>query len=1374
MNKILKSLITINFLFLICTSNLSAQWTKLPIFQNYFFTEVLFWDINNGWITEASYLGTGNVYNSGVRVLHTSNGGNSWVVDSLPNASGSVNRDICFVDLNNGFISGDDGVWKTTNSGKTWVDVSPKNRIYFAGSTSGTAWFKDKNNGIYVWSNYSDTSRPIHFYRTTNGGATWIDNKQIGYSDLRMGASYYYNGVYYVTGGIGQIWISKDDGKTFSFSNTGNFGFQEDMYVSLDKILIASIDDQGIFPQKGKITISKNFGNTWKFIDFPGWMWGVTMYSNLEGWVCGDGGKTYRTLDGGETWKSRNCGMDTVDRVDDIYFVDSKNGWAVGDGIYKFDEDSKITYTRPDTLDFGAYLLNVQSPDFFAKIISIGGNSLVTNRTITGPDANMFTTTADLNQSQAITACEFANTPVKFKPISYGRKYAKLEYFIQGVSPNPFVILTGIAEKPTILSANNLTLNAAVCNGGSFTYFTFQNGGQVPLTIDTVYFENEIGGTFRVSLSTGYLTINVQLTSNLNATADLIIKSNDSSNSIVRVKVKVGTGSIDYKFDATIKDTLTLPQVKVGIPTTGCITFKNIGDQIQSVNFGIGQDGLDSLTQFPYAPFNMSILKDSLMNICFKGIARDTGWNYRRFWFRLQPCNRDTNIYVRFYATSPLFALPYKSSIDFLGIACGDSTRIDTLIVGNEGNEELVINKIDVLGADSSQFELLYPTLFPYKIPIKSKDKFIVKFKPTLFNGRRIAELLVNSNDALPFRNPWKIPVSGSKGNSAIRLFPKVNNIGNVCVRSNSLVQVLINNIGTVDGRMVSSVRLYNDNSVQIVREPKNLNIQSGQLDSLLFNCYPTKLGPFEEKFIVKYEPCSLFDTVIIKGNAIGANVVLSQSIIDKGKLSIKTVYRDSVVISNDGDIPVTINNAYFEPTTIYAALGTALPFVLLPKEKKTFLITIYLSDSSSNINSELKFTLKSILCDDTLSFKFKASTFIGVNVNSTGVSFGSVYPCDSSKIDSLPIIHKGGNSTNIMNIYLSQGANSKFIILNNFNFPISFKNGDQINIILGLKGSFTGSAQDSVILELDDPITKRLSYSISGIGVKVKLDYLKSDKTLLDSIDIILNRCDNTGEKIIYLKNDGQVYDTVNLTSSLPGVFVVQPTNIVLAPGEEVGIKIKALLNSPLEFYSKIIGINPTFTPVNLGTLTKGFALIKNNSKTVQVVDSIILTKPGFSFSLPNNYKGKVLNPNDTIMFEVNFIPQIVGLNSCTAIIYFNGNCNDTLNLNLNGEGLKPDDKFIVSLVPPSLVFGRWGVVSSIPFSLRNPQNGEIHSLKVNIKTDINLMNPLKVVPLINGLTISNEVYNSKTGMFIFEINSSNFLPNNVSFIEVQFDILR
>ena len=104
-----------------------------------------------------------------------------------------------------------------------------------------------------------------------------------------------------------------------------------------------------------------------------------------------------------------------------------------------------------------------------------------------------------------------------------------------------------------------------------------------------------------------------------------------------------------------------------------------------------------------------------------------------------------------------------------------------------------------------------------------------------------------------------------------------------------------------------------------------------------------------------------------------------------------------------------------------------------------------------------------------------------------------------------------------------------------------------------------------------DSPITKRLSYSISGIGVKVKLDYLKSDKTLLDSIDIILNRCDNTGEKIIYLKNDGQVYDTVNLTSSLPGVFVVQPTNIVLAPGEEVGIKIKALLNSPIEFYSKI-----------------------------------------------------------------------------------------------------------------------------------------------------------------------------------------------------------
>ena len=48
------------------------------------------------------------------------------------------------------------------------------------------------------------------------------------------------------------------------------------------------------------------------------------------GWAVGDGGGTYVTTDGGQTWNTRHSGTDEF--IIGVDFVDERTGWAVGSG----------------------------------------------------------------------------------------------------------------------------------------------------------------------------------------------------------------------------------------------------------------------------------------------------------------------------------------------------------------------------------------------------------------------------------------------------------------------------------------------------------------------------------------------------------------------------------------------------------------------------------------------------------------------------------------------------------------------------------------------------------------------------------------------------------------------------------------------------------------------------------------------------------------------------------------------------------------------------------------------------------------------------------------------------------------------------------
>ena len=58
-------------------------------------------------------------------------------------------------------------------------------------------------------------------------------------------------------------------------------------------------------------------------------LFSVSFPTEKEGWACGRWGTILHTADGGKTWIRQNSGTDFT--LSSIYFVDSKNGWAVGE-----------------------------------------------------------------------------------------------------------------------------------------------------------------------------------------------------------------------------------------------------------------------------------------------------------------------------------------------------------------------------------------------------------------------------------------------------------------------------------------------------------------------------------------------------------------------------------------------------------------------------------------------------------------------------------------------------------------------------------------------------------------------------------------------------------------------------------------------------------------------------------------------------------------------------------------------------------------------------------------------------------------------------------------------------------------------------------
>lgn len=360
--------------YVIKSDNGGKSWRNIPTFQQHFLRAV--------------YPASDSVFyavGSNKTVLKSEDAGDTWFplyvkTNNFTSAAAFLN-DLYFFNKDQGFIVGDDALlYTTTDGGRSWRDTSFStvgssrlNCITFVNDTlgfisgGGSTLFRTRNGGrsweqINVdFIGFNQDIKKVRFLdhltgfavggnglfmKTTDGGSTWTKHSTPAsgiYYDLcivdaktvLVGGTYD-SGIILKTTDAGTTWTVTYD--SFSYPSScytvaadparkkiffGGGGSPGD-FLGYNGRSLAATSDTGATYQR----LSGNSGTDYRDAFF---------LNDSTGFIAGQAGLAYKTIDYGETWKplARIPALFASNDARSIFFVNDTLGYAASDRIYK-------------------------------------------------------------------------------------------------------------------------------------------------------------------------------------------------------------------------------------------------------------------------------------------------------------------------------------------------------------------------------------------------------------------------------------------------------------------------------------------------------------------------------------------------------------------------------------------------------------------------------------------------------------------------------------------------------------------------------------------------------------------------------------------------------------------------------------------------------------------------------------------------------------------------------------------------------------------------------------------------------------------------------------------------------------------------------
>ncbi|MCX6257278.1 MAG: T9SS type A sorting domain-containing protein [Bacteroidia bacterium] len=352
----MKSKIYLSVLFLIIVLSVHGQFVTKPLNYQvpgdiYIPSYISIVDADHVWLGTKHYLSTGT-YLGYTYAVHTNDGGDTWIFDSIPVLGVPWMSSVYAVDENTAFYVFSDNnvngsIWKTTDNGATWTQ---KTGTEFQGGGFADFYkaFND-SEGVAVG---DPKGGYFEIYRTTNGGDTWtrIDSSSIPANLTgEMGFTNAFASVgdtIWFTSMLGRCFKSTDQGQhwtaTTVVSTTSNCAFE----------VAFSNAQKGVFyynePAGKNFFLTSDGGATWAG-DTLSENCFISHMSSVEGF---DGGFVIATFDTVTSLANVYFTPDFFSNVvvldsnikswpDGLKFKDATTGWLCGWGadtsdIFKF------------------------------------------------------------------------------------------------------------------------------------------------------------------------------------------------------------------------------------------------------------------------------------------------------------------------------------------------------------------------------------------------------------------------------------------------------------------------------------------------------------------------------------------------------------------------------------------------------------------------------------------------------------------------------------------------------------------------------------------------------------------------------------------------------------------------------------------------------------------------------------------------------------------------------------------------------------------------------------------------------------------------------------------------------------------------------
>ena len=260
---------------IIHSNNGGTTWDSIPSGIEKSLYTVEFINPDTGWVAGAWDSKLSNIY-------RTTDGGITWVKQSLPGGSQNHVMDVDFIDgppgepMRGYCIGGLAHVWKTSNYGETWEAVSGDcgegnfNSCYFTDSITG--WFVGTPSNV----------KPYTIMYTNDGTDSFLeqtDQNEIKLNDVCFGTEL--KGIAVGNNGV------------FIYTSDGGENWQN----STESLL----------------------GGTWN---------SVYLTETGKAWASDTHGRIAYSKDWGLTWEAQTSGV--TEALWEVYFINDKEGWAVG------------------------------------------------------------------------------------------------------------------------------------------------------------------------------------------------------------------------------------------------------------------------------------------------------------------------------------------------------------------------------------------------------------------------------------------------------------------------------------------------------------------------------------------------------------------------------------------------------------------------------------------------------------------------------------------------------------------------------------------------------------------------------------------------------------------------------------------------------------------------------------------------------------------------------------------------------------------------------------------------------------------------------------------------------------------------------------